>query len=163
MSRARRNPIGLPAPLGAQVVRVGSGEHTHVYNGKGGVLCNSGKGAGRVGKYGDGWLASQVSDADFAKRAMDVIREAAVSAGRDPNAIGWQSMIAPPPRPGDDKGKTFYAEPDRVAARAADLKKMGFDAVALNATAIFQSGARSVEAILDALQVLHDRIRTEVG
>jgi hypothetical protein len=40
---------------------------------------------------------------------------------------------------------------------------MGFDAVALNATAIFQSGARSVEAILDALQVLHDRIRTEVG
>ncbi|MBT5107811.1 MAG: TIGR03619 family F420-dependent LLM class oxidoreductase [Rhodospirillaceae bacterium] len=117
----------------------------------------------RVGKYGDGWLASRVTDADFAKRSMDAIREAAVAAGRDPDAIGWQSMIAPPPRPGDDKGKTFYAEPDRVAARAADLKKMGFDAVALNATAIFQSGARSVEAILDALQVLHDRIRTEVG
>ena len=117
----------------------------------------------RVGKYGDGWLASRVTDADFAKRSMDAIREAAVAARRDPDAIGWQSMIAPPPRPGDDKGKTFYAEPDRVAARAADLKAMGFDSVALNATAIFQSGARSVEAILDALQVLHDRIRTEVG
>ena len=117
----------------------------------------------RVGKYGDGWLASRVTDADFAKRSMDAIREAAAAAGRNPDAIGWQSMIAPPPRPGDDKGKTFYAEPDRVAARAADLKEMGFDAVALNATAIFQSGARSVEAILDALQGLHDRIRAEVG
>jgi hypothetical protein len=94
---------------------------------------------------------------------MDAIREAAVTAGRNPDAIGWQSMIAPPPRPGDEQGKTFYAEPDRVAARAADLKAMGFDSVALNATAVFQSGARSVDAILDALQVLHDRIHAEVG
>ena len=38
----------------------------------------------RVGKYGDGWLASQVSNADFAKRAMNSIREAGVSAERDP-------------------------------------------------------------------------------
>lgn len=117
----------------------------------------------RVGKYGDGWLASRVTDADFAKRSMDAIREAAVTAGRNPDAIGWQSMIASPPRPGDEQGKTFYAEPDRVAARAADLKAMGFDSVALNATAVFQSGARSVDAILDALQVLHDRIHAEVG
>ncbi|MBT5495664.1 MAG: LLM class F420-dependent oxidoreductase [Alphaproteobacteria bacterium] len=117
----------------------------------------------RVGKYGDGWLASQVSDADFAKRAMDVIREAAVSAGRDPNAIGWQSMIAPPPRAGDTAGKTFYAEPDRVAARVVELKEMGFDGVAVNATAIFQSGSRSVDAMLDALRAIHDRLREEVG
>ena len=117
----------------------------------------------RVGKYGDGWLASQVSDADFAKRAMDVIREAAVSAGRNPNAIGWQSMIAPPPRAGDTAGKTFYAEPDRVAARVVELKEMGFDGVAVNATAIFQSGSRSVDAMLDALQAIHDRLREEVG
>ena len=117
----------------------------------------------RVGKYGDGWLASQVSDADFAKRAMDVIREAAVSAGRDPNAIGWQSMIAPPPRAGDTAGKTFYAEPDRVAARVVELKEMGFDGVAVNATAIFQSGSRSVDAMLDALRAIHDRLRQEVG
>jgi probable F420-dependent oxidoreductase len=117
----------------------------------------------RVGKYGDGWLASQVSDADFAKRAMDVIREAAVSAGRNPNAIGWQSMIAPPPRAGDTAGKTFYAEPDRVAARVVELKEMGFDGVAVNATAIFQSGSRSVDAMLDALRAIHDRLREEVG
>ena len=117
----------------------------------------------RVGKYGDGWLASQVSDADFAKRAMDTIREAAVSAGRDPNTLGWQSMIAPPPRVGDTAGKTFYAEPDRVVARVVELKEMGFDGVAVNATAIFQSGSRSVDAMLDALRTIHDRLRQEVG
>ncbi len=117
----------------------------------------------RCGKYGDGWLASRVTDADFAKRGMDAIREAAVSAGRDPEAIGWQSMIAPPPRPGDDAGKRFYAEPDQVAARAVDLKSMGFEMIALNATAIFQSGARGVEPMLDSLQTLHDRLRSELG
>lgn len=117
----------------------------------------------RVGKYGDGWLASQVSDADFAKRAMDTIREAAVSAGRDPASIGWQSMIAPPPRAGDTAGKTFYAEPDRVAARVVELKEMSFDGVAVNATAIFQAGSRSIGAMLDALQSIHDRLRQEVG
>lgn len=117
----------------------------------------------RCGKYGDGWLASRVTDGDFASRSMDAIREAAVKAGRDPDGIGWQSMIAPPPRPGDDVGKAFYQEPDRVAERAVALKEMGFEYVTLNATAVFQSGARGVEPMLDALHKLHDRLRSEVG
>ncbi len=117
----------------------------------------------RCGKYGDGWLASRVTDADFAKRSMDAIREFAVKAGRDPDAIGWQSQIAPPPRPGDEAGKSFYAEPDRVVARAVDLKEMGFDYVTLNATAVFQSGARGVVPMLETLHALHDRLRAEVG
>ena len=117
----------------------------------------------RCGTYGDGWLASRATDAEFAKRAMDAIREAAVAAGRDPEAIGWQSQIAPPPRPGDEKGKSFYAEPDRVAARAVALKGMGFEYVTLNATAVFQSGARGVEPMLERLHALHERLRAEVG
>jgi hypothetical protein len=40
---------------------------------------------------------------------------------------------------------------------------MGFQWVALNATALFQSGARSVDAMTDALAALHGRIRAEVG
>jgi len=40
---------------------------------------------------------------------------------------------------------------------------MGFDGVALNATAVFQAGARSVDAMIDALAGLHDRLRAEVG
>ena len=94
---------------------------------------------------------------------MDAIREAAVAAERDPDKIGWQSMIAPPPRPGDEAGKAFYAEPDRVAARAVDLKEMGFEYVTLNATAVFQSGARGVEPMLEVLHSLHERLRSEVG
>src|SRR2546426_2300878 len=103
----------------------------------------------RVGQLGDGWLASRVTDADSARRALDSIRRHAEAAGRDPGAIGLQSMTAPPPK--DDTGRRFYAEPDRVVARIAELRAMGFGWVSLNATAIFQAGARSVDAMMDAL------------
>jgi hypothetical protein len=48
-------------------------------------------------------------------------------------------------------------------ARVAELKAMGFGWAAVNATAIFQAGARSVDAMIDALAGLHDRLRAEVG
>ena len=115
----------------------------------------------RVGRLGDGWLAGRVTDADSARHAIETIRRHAEEAGRDPGAIGLQSMVATPPR--DAAGKSFYADHDAVLARVAALKAMGFGWVTLNATAIFQAGARSVDAIIDALARLHDRIRSEVG
>jgi probable F420-dependent oxidoreductase len=115
----------------------------------------------RTGRLGDGWLASRITDAADARASIEAIHRHAEAAGRDPAAIGLQSMVAPPPR--DAEGKRFYAEADRVVARVAALKAMGFSWVALNATAIFQSGARSVDAMLDALGALHDRLRAEVG
>jgi probable F420-dependent oxidoreductase len=115
----------------------------------------------RVGRLGDGWLASRVTDADDARRAIEAIRRHAEQAGRDGHALGLQSMVAPPPR--DAEGKTFYARHDRVVARVAALQAMGFQWVSLNATAIFQAGARSVDAMIDALAVLHGKIRAEVG
>ena len=115
----------------------------------------------RTGRLGDGWLASRVTDAEDARRAIATIHRHAAEAGRDPAALGLQSMVAPPPR--DAEGKRFYAEPDRVVARVAALKAMGFGWAALNATAVFQAGARSVDAMLDALGALHTRIRAEVG
>jgi probable F420-dependent oxidoreductase len=115
----------------------------------------------RVGRLGDGWLASRVTDAASAREALEAIHRHAEAAGRDPASIGLQSMVAPPPR--DAEGKRFYAEPDRVVARVAELKAMGFEWVALNATAVFQAGARSVDAMLQALGALHDRIRKEVA
>jgi probable F420-dependent oxidoreductase len=115
----------------------------------------------RVGRLGDGWLASRVTDTADARRALDAVWRHAEAAGRDPGGIGLQSMVAPPPR--DAAGKRFYAEPDRVVARVADLQKMGFTWVSLNATAIFQSGARSVDVMADVLSALHGRIRAEVG
>jgi probable F420-dependent oxidoreductase len=115
----------------------------------------------RVGRLGDGWLASRVTDADDGRRAIATIRRYAAEAGRDPATIGFSSMVAPPPR--DAEGKGFYAEPARVVARVAELQKMGFHGVALNATAVFQAGARSVDAMVDALAGLHDRLRAELG
>jgi alkanesulfonate monooxygenase SsuD/methylene tetrahydromethanopterin reductase-like flavin-dependent oxidoreductase (luciferase family) len=115
----------------------------------------------RVGQLGDGWLASRVTDAASARSAIDRIRRHAEDAGRDPNAIGLQSMVASPPK--DAEGKRFYAEHDRVVARVAELQAMGFGWVALNATAVFQAGARSVDAMIDALSELHAKIRKEVG
>jgi hypothetical protein len=106
-------------------------------------------------------LASRVEDADGARAAIASIRRHAEEAGRDPAAIGLQSMVAPPPR--DAAGKTFYASHDAVLARVAALKSMGFGWVTLNATAIFQAGARSVDAMAAELAKLHDRIRAEVG
>ena len=115
----------------------------------------------RVGELGDGWLGNQLADAASARAAIDTIHRYAVAAGRDPKSIGLQAMVASPPR--DATGKRFYVEHDRVVARVVELKKMGFEWVALNATAIFQAGARSVDAIVDALGALHTKIRGEVG
>ena len=115
----------------------------------------------RVARLGDGWLASRVTDAADGRRSIATIHRYAEEAGRDPAAIGLQSMVAPPPR--DAEGKRFYAEHARVVARVAELQAMGFHGVALNATAVFQAGARSVDAMLDALAGLHERLRAEVG
>jgi hypothetical protein len=40
---------------------------------------------------------------------------------------------------------------------------MGFAWAAVNATAVFQAGARSLEALIDALGQIHERLRHEVG
>ena len=115
----------------------------------------------RVGQLGDGWLASRISDAESARRAIGEIRRHAEAAGRDPGAIGLSSMVASPPR--DAESKRFYAEHERVAARVAALQAMGFQCASINATAIFQAGARSVDAMIDALGALHTKIRADVG
>ncbi len=114
----------------------------------------------RVGRLGDGWLASRVAEAADARCAIERIHRHTDEAGRDPSAIGLQSMVAPPPR--DAAAKRFYGDHDAVVARVAALKAMGFGWVSLNATAVFQAGARSVDAIADALAHLHDKIRAEV-
>jgi probable F420-dependent oxidoreductase len=115
----------------------------------------------RVGQLGDGWLASQITDAASARRAIDTIHRHAEAAGRDPAAIGLQGMVASPPK--DAEGKRFYAEPARVAARVAEVRAMGFEWAAVNATAVFQAGARSVDAMIEALGDLHGKIRATVG
>lgn len=115
----------------------------------------------RAGELGDGWMAPAYTDPDKARAAIATIHRHAEAAGRDPSRIGLQQMLDVPPR--DDSGKRFYAELDNVARRAEAVHGMGFEWGALNATAIFQSGARSVDAIIDKLGAIHERLRAAVG
>lgn len=122
---------------------------------------NSARALRRVGERGDGWLATAYTDAAAARAAIDTIRRHAEAAGRDPDAIGLQQMLDVPPR--DAGGKAFYADADRVVERAEAVQAMGFEWGALNATAMFQAGARSVDALIDQLGVLHGRLRSALG
>ncbi|MDE0052652.1 MAG: LLM class F420-dependent oxidoreductase [Gammaproteobacteria bacterium] len=111
----------------------------------------------RVGELGDGWLALAIPDRAVADKCRSKITAYAEAADRDPDTIGYQQMLAPPPR--DEAGKRFYSDTDQVVARAVAAREMGFEWGALNATAIFQSGARSVDAMLNVLGTLHEAIR----
>jgi len=117
----------------------------------------------RVGKYGDGWLGSRITDAASATAAIGAIKRHALAAGRDPGAIGLQTMVAPPPRSEDAAAKRFYADVPQVVRRVVELRDMGFEWVTINATAIFQAGARSVDAMIAQLRLVHDGIRAAVG
>lgn len=111
----------------------------------------------RVGEIGDGWLATAIEDPAIARRCKEKISGYAEAAGRDPEKIGYQMMLDVPPR--DEEGKKFYQNLDRVVARAEAVENMGFEWGALNATAIFQAGARSIDAITDTLGKVHDAVQ----
>lgn len=114
----------------------------------------------RVARKGDGWMASGLTD-EQAITMRQTILDQAEDYGRDPASIGMQLMLAPPPR--TDADKKFYADLDRVEERSTIVAAMGFEWTAVNATAIFQAGARSVEAMIEQLQLIHDRIRNATG
>ena len=122
---------------------------------------NSPRALQRVAERGDGWLATAFIDPAKAAAAVQSIREQAEAADRDPAEIGLQQMLDVPPR--GDKGKGFYADLDQVEARAVAVKEMGFEWGALNATAIFQSGARSIDEIIEVLGRIHERLVAATG
>ncbi len=111
----------------------------------------------RTGELGDGWMGMVAGSDDDMRAAIATIRRHAAEAGRDPATIGLQAMLAPPPN--DAGGKTFYQDRARVVARAEQIAGLGFEWIALNATAIFQSGARRVADIAEQLDRLHTSLR----
>ncbi len=121
---------------------------------------NSARALRRVGELGDGWLATAIQNPEKAASMVATIREHAQNADRDPDKIGMQMMLDVPPT--GDAGKSFYSDLDMVVRRANAVAEMHFEWGALNATAIFQAGFRSVDAIIDKLAELHDAIRAEV-
>ena len=78
------------------------------------------------------------------------ILEYVEAAGRDVSAIGFQMMLDTPPRDEADKEKVFAA--------AERIKGFGFEWMAINMTAIFQAGARSVEELVEQVADVHDAL-----
>lgn len=113
----------------------------------------------RTGALADGWLGTAALKESTVLRALDTIRRAAEDAGRDPATIGLQQMLDQPPR--DEAGKQFYKNDDHVIRRIAEVKAQGFQWGSLNATAMFQAGYRSIDALIDKLASMHARIRAE--
>ena len=115
----------------------------------------------RVAELGDGWMGTALVDDDAIGTALETIRSRAVEIGRDPDEIGMQMMLQPPPTKKADK--EYYANHDQVVARAVHLQELGFEWISLNATAVFQAGARSVDAMVDQLAELHGKITAATG
>jgi len=110
----------------------------------------------RTGELGDGWLAiSQMRDEQVVASKSKIL-EYAEAAGRDASSIGFQMMLDTPPR--DDAGKGFYADKERIFAAAERIQGFGFEWMAINMTAIFQAGARSVEELVDQVADVHDAL-----
>ena len=110
----------------------------------------------RVGELGDGWLAtSQMRDAEVVASKSKIL-EYVEAAGRDVSAIGFQMMLDTPPR--DEAGKGFYADKEKVFAAAERIKGFGFEWMAINMTAIYQAGARSVEELVEQVADVHDAL-----
>ena len=115
----------------------------------------------RAGELGDGWMGMIAGSDDDVRATIATIRRHAEAAGRDPQAIELQAMLAPPPN--DRGGKDFYADHDRVVRRAEQVRDLGFGWLAINATAVFQSGARGVGEMAEQLAAIHARLRAATG
>lgn len=115
----------------------------------------------RVGRLGDGWLATPRGSDAALRGARETILAHAAEAGRDPSALGFQMMLAVPAT--DDAGRRFYSDMDQVARAAERIHGLGFGWATVNMTAIFQSGARTADAMIDCLGRIHDRIHAEFG
>ena len=115
----------------------------------------------RTGRLGDGWMGSSLGSDEATLAAVAAVRRHAEEAGRDPASLGMQVMLAPPPR--SEQDKQFYRHHDLIGSRAELLAGMGFDWLSINATAVFQAGHRSLDAMADELERLHGLLRTATG
>ena len=73
----------------------------------------------RTALRGDGWMGSGMNDERLIE-GRATIRRLAEEAGRDPESIGMQVMLAPPPV--TDEDKRFYTELDTITARAVQVQ-----------------------------------------
>ncbi len=116
----------------------------------------------RAGRVGDGWMATGVLGEE-AVDSIATVKAEAERAGRDPDALGFQCQLAMPPRAGDPSTREFWARIPDVVATAAAAQEVGYGWAAVNVTGVFVAGARSIDAMIEQLALIHDAIRAETG
>jgi probable F420-dependent oxidoreductase len=107
----------------------------------------------RAGRLGDGWIVMMNSDelAGVASEKLAILRDAAEEAGRDPGEIGLQARISE------------AHDLDRIGERVAALRELGFTWVTVNMEILEAAGVTGLEAQIDMLGEIRERIRREVG
>jgi len=116
----------------------------------------------RVAELGDGWMAMNApSDGPLPERIQQ-LHDYADAAGRDPASIGMQMSLSPDALNKDER-KRFYADPDLLRRRIAEIRDLGFDHTAIDCVPIFQLGYRSSDALIDHLGLIHEALRAELG
>lgn len=111
----------------------------------------------RVATLGDGWMAMNAPGDPPLKERIAALHRFAEEAGRDPASIGMQMSLSPGALDKAER-KRFYADPDLLLARAQELHELGFDHVSLDCVPIFQLGFRSVDALLDQLALIYEKL-----
>jgi len=107
----------------------------------------------RVGRLGDGWMAMAESDHAVATvhDKLPIIHAAAEAAGRDPAQIGLQARLSEP------------HNLDALAARIVALRETGFTWATVSMPSLDAAGVHGLDAQLDLLARIIDRIVREVG
>jgi probable F420-dependent oxidoreductase len=116
----------------------------------------------RVAELGDGWMAMNAPGDDPLPERIQQLHKYAEAAGRDPASIGMQMSLSPDALNKDER-KRFYADPDLLRRRIAEIRDLGFDHTSIDCVPIFQLGYRSSDALIDHLGVIHDALRAELG
>ena len=93
----------------------------------------------RAAEIGDGWSAMSAPGDPSLEDKLAQLHRFAEEADRDPDTIGLQMSLSPG-AVDKEKRKRFYAEPDLIRQRLAELQELGFDWASMDCVPIFQLG-----------------------
>ncbi len=116
----------------------------------------------RVARYGDGWMAMNAPGDPPLEERLALLRQCCEAEDRDPASVKLHMSLSPDPLDKEQR-KRFFADPELLRRRAAELKALGFDHTAIDCVPIFQHGYRTSDAMIDYLGVVHEALRAEVG
>ncbi|MGI9324058.1 MAG: TIGR03619 family F420-dependent LLM class oxidoreductase [Pseudomonadales bacterium] len=115
----------------------------------------------RVARMGDGWMAMNAPGDKPIEARLAELRQYAEEYGRDLASVGLQMSLSPSPLD-KEKRKRFFADPNLLLDRTIELKELGFQQTSIDCVPIFQQGHRTVDALLDYLREVYEKLSPEL-